>query len=247
VLSACDFGGADGVSGRWVGTAAFEADTILAAHNAHVVADYETEFTFVLTDDEGLITGQLAARTTGYRIVREAGQPADTLRFDDATPVVHDVFGTYLDPVLEVDLDYWRRMFSVNVDGALLMVQAFAPLMIEAGWGRIVNQTSVAAYGASGAYSATKLALISLTMSQAVELGPHGITVNAIAPGPILTEATLVTVPQERLDRMQAGMPIKRQAQPSDLLSALRFLCSEDSGWVTAETVVVDGGITRRV
>lgn len=120
VLSACDFGGADGVSGRWVGTAAFEADTILAAHNAHVVADYETEFTFVLTDDEGLITGLLTAHTTGLLIVREAGQPADTLRFDDATPVVHDVFGTYLDPVLEVDVPggpYEEGLWTFDVSG----------------------------------------------------------------------------------------------------------------------------------
>jgi 3-oxoacyl-[acyl-carrier protein] reductase len=152
-----------------------------------------------------------------------------------------------LDPVLQVDIEYWRRMFSVNVDGALLMVQAFAPLLIEAGWGRVVNQTSVAAYGTAGAYSATKLALISLTLSQAAELGPHGITVNAIAPGPILTEATQVTVPQARLDGMQAGMPIKRDAQPADLLGALRFLCSDSAAWVTGQTLAVDGGLIRRI
>lgn len=152
-----------------------------------------------------------------------------------------------LDPVLEVDVDYWRLMFSVNVDGALLMVQALAPLMIEAGWGRVVNQTSIAAYGASGAYSATKLALISLTLSQAVELGRHGITANAIAPGPILTEATEATVPKERIDAMLATMPLKHQPMPSDLVGALRFLCSDDAAWMTGQTLVVDGGLTRRI
>ena len=152
-----------------------------------------------------------------------------------------------LDPVLTVDIDYWRRIFSVNLDGALLVTQALAPMMIEAGWGRVVNQTSVAAYGAAGAYSASKLALISLTIAQASELGRHGVTVNAIAPGPIFTEATEVTVPQAALDRMLAVAPISKKAQPSDLIGALRFLCSDSAGWVTAQTILVDGGITRRI
>ncbi|MBW3662295.1 MAG: SDR family oxidoreductase [Actinobacteria bacterium] len=152
-----------------------------------------------------------------------------------------------LDPVLEVDIDYWRRIFSVNLDGALLVTQAFAPLLIDAGWGRVVNQTSVAAYGPAGAYSASKLALINLTISQAAELGPRGVTVNAIAPGPIFTEATEVTVPSERLERMLASAPINKRAEPRDLVGALRFLCSDDAAWITGQTILVDGGITRRI
>jgi NAD(P)-dependent dehydrogenase (short-subunit alcohol dehydrogenase family) len=152
-----------------------------------------------------------------------------------------------MDPVLSVDIDYWRRMFSVNLDGALLMSQAVAPLLIEAGWGRIVNQTSVAAYGPAGAYSASKVALINLTMSLAAELGRYGITANAIAPGPIYTEATESILSTDRLEKMEAAMSIKRKATPADLLGALRYLCSEDAGWVTGQTLLVDGGMTRRI
>jgi hypothetical protein len=127
-LGACDFAGADGTTGRWVGAATFEADTILADHNAHVFAEYETEFTFRLTDDEGLVTGQLTSRTTGYRIVREAGQPADTLRFEDEAPLVHDVFGTYIDPTLEVDVPggpYEDGLWTFEVSGRRAETQQF--------------------------------------------------------------------------------------------------------------------------
>ena len=155
--------------------------------------------------------------------------------------------GMQLDPVLKVDIDYWRRMFSVNLDGALLMVQAFADQLIESGWARVVNQTSVAAYSPAGAYAATKLALISLTQSQALELGAHNIPVNAIAPGPILTEATMQTLSADRVDRMLSTALIKTRNGPEALIGTLRHACSDAVAWVTGQTFVVDGGITRRV
>jgi len=155
--------------------------------------------------------------------------------------------GMQLDPVLKVDIGYWRKMFSVNLDGALLMVQAFAPQLIESGWARVVNQTSVAAYSPAGAYAATKLALISLTQSQALELGAQGIPVNAIAPGPILTEATMQTLAPERVDRMLSTAFLKTRNGPEALIGTLRYACSDAVAWVTGQTFVVDGGITRRV
>jgi len=128
VIGACDFANGDGTTGRWVGTAEFVADTILADHNARITAEYETEFTFRLTDDEGLVTGQLTARTTGYRIVREAGGTADTLRFVDEEPLVHDVFGTYLPPTLEVDVPggpYQENIWTFEVTGRRALTDQF--------------------------------------------------------------------------------------------------------------------------
>jgi NAD(P)-dependent dehydrogenase (short-subunit alcohol dehydrogenase family) len=152
-----------------------------------------------------------------------------------------------LDPQLCVDIDYWRKVFSVNLDGPLLVTQALAPLLIEAGWGRVVMQTSTAAYGNGGAYGTSKLALISLMRGFARELGGYGITVNAIAPGPILTEATVVTVPPDRLAALVATAAIKRPGQVEDLIGTLLYLCSDLGEWVTAQTLVVDGGITARI
>lgn len=152
-----------------------------------------------------------------------------------------------MDPVLQVDIEYWRKMFSVNVDGALLMSQAFAPQLIEAGWGRIINQSSTAAYLGGSTYGATKLALINLTKALATELGGYGITCNAIAPGPVRTEATAVTVPKERIEGLVQTGAIKRAAEPQEFVGLLRFLCSDAAGWMTAETLVMDGGQTHRI
>jgi 3-oxoacyl-[acyl-carrier protein] reductase len=152
-----------------------------------------------------------------------------------------------MDPQLTVDIDYWRRVFAVNLDGALLMTQAVAPMMIEAGWGRVVMQTSTAAYlGGGGHYGVSKLALLGLTRGFAKELGPHGITVNGIAPGVVATEATTATVPAEKLEALAAITPLRRQVGPEDLTGTLLFLCSEAAAWMTGQTLIVDGGMVVR-
>jgi NAD(P)-dependent dehydrogenase (short-subunit alcohol dehydrogenase family) len=148
---------------------------------------------------------------------------------------------------LAVDLDYWRRMFRVNLDGVLIMCQALAPLMVENGYGRIVNQSSTAAYmGGGDPYGISKAAVIALTLGLAKELGPKGVTVNAIAPGPVPTAALLSAAPKESLDRIAATSAIARLGTTDDMLHALRYLVSENASWVTGQTIIVDGGCIKR-
>jgi len=153
-----------------------------------------------------------------------------------------------LDSQLEVDIEYWRKMFAVNVEGVLLCTQAFAPMMIGQNYGRIINQASVGAYlGGGGAYAVSKVALLGITQGFARELGRHGITVNAIAPGLVFTEATLATVSEAAQEAMVTRAAVPVQGQPRDLTSALLFFASEDSRWVTGQTLIVDGGLSARL
>lgn len=153
-----------------------------------------------------------------------------------------------MDPMMKVGIDYWRKVMSVNVDGALLCIQAVAPQMIEAGWGRIINQSSSAAYlGMGGHYAVSKLALIAMTQGFARELGGYGITVNGIAPGTIYTEATELTVSEARKEELLKIQAVPKKGEPSDLVGMIKFLCSDEAGFITGQTHLIDGGMTKRL
>lgn len=146
----------------------------------------------------------------------------------------------------EVPLDYWNLLLGVNLTGALLASRAVLPYLRERGKGKIINQSSGAAYTGGNHYAITKLALIGLTMSLAREFGPYNITVNAIAPGPIATDATLNRLPQAMLQKMVAGLPLARMGQPEDLVGTLVLLASDAGDWITGQTISVDGGLITR-
>jgi 3-oxoacyl-[acyl-carrier protein] reductase len=149
--------------------------------------------------------------------------------------------GMKLDPLVEVDLEYYDRFMRINMHGALLTTRAVLPYMRRQG-GAIVNQSSTAAYMSYGMYSVAKYGLNALTFALARELGPLNIRINAIAPGPTETPALLGVVPRPQLDAIVATMPIARLGRPDDLVGALLFLLSDEARWVTGHVLNVDGG-----
>jgi pyridoxal 4-dehydrogenase len=148
----------------------------------------------------------------------------------------------------EVDFAYWRKLLSVNLDGAYLVSRAVEGPMREAGYGRIVQIASNAFLAGTpnmGPYLAAKGGVVGLTRALATELGKYGITANAVAPGITRTEGALATPHKDSFDFVQALQAIPRHGLPEDIAPAVAFLASEESGWVTGQVIVADAGHIR--
>lgn len=147
-----------------------------------------------------------------------------------------------------ISLEAWNKAFSVNLNGALLCARACIPSMRARGGGRIVNQTSGGAFPAIGLYGITKLALVGLTTTLAKQFGKEGITVNAIAPGNVTSDAGKLLVPDDSpfIQFLQATVATKPRGEPDELVGALLLLCSPAGQWITGQTIHIDGGWVMR-
>ena len=160
--------------------------------------------------------------------------------------VVNNVGFIELAPLGNIDLDAMDDMFRSNLRPAVQLVQALLPDMRERGWGRIVNLSSLVVLGVANrsVYAAAKSAMISFTRTWALELAPTGITVNAVAPGPVETEMFRANTPQgsDAEKRFLSMVPMGRLGKPDELAAAIEFLLSEPAGFITGQTLFVDGG-----
>jgi 3-oxoacyl-[acyl-carrier protein] reductase/pyridoxal 4-dehydrogenase len=148
----------------------------------------------------------------------------------------------------EVDFPYWRKIISVDLDGAYLVSRAVERPMRDAGYGRIVQIASNAFLAGTpnmGPYLAAKGGVVGLTRALATELGKYGITANAVAPGITRTEGVLDTPHKDAFDFVQALQAIPRHGLPEDIAPAVAFLASEESGWITGQVLVADAGHIR--
>lgn len=152
--------------------------------------------------------------------------------------------------------EYLQKITSVNQHGAWLMGRAVAPTMVDQHFGRIINVASGAAYSymfppqdefhglGNFSYSITKWGIVGLTKFMAAQLGQYNITVNCIAPGVTMTEATKKVVPEMFIGGMTAMTAMKSTLEPEDLAGAAVFFASDDAKFCTGQTLVVDGGLS---
>jgi 3-oxoacyl-[acyl-carrier protein] reductase len=152
--------------------------------------------------------------------------------------------------LVEMSTQQWDTVTGVNLRGPFLLTRAVCPFMIEAGWGRIVNMSSISAVGDAARvdYSSAKAGLIGFTKSLALQLGQHGITANAIAPGFVVSDMTRASARRlgrdfEEFRRSAAkSIPVGRVGEPKDIAHTASFLVSPEAGFVSGQVIYVAGG-----
>jgi 3-oxoacyl-[acyl-carrier protein] reductase len=212
-------------------------------------------------DVEGCQQGVAAIEQAGSQALAVSCNVADRTQVDAAVQQTVDRFGR-LDIlvnnagvlrdnlIFKMSDDDWETVMNVHLKGAFLCSRAAQTHMVKQKYGRIISLSSTSALGNRGQvnYSTAKAGLQGLTRTLAIELGPFGITANAVAPGFIDTEMTRATArrqgfdPQERIEAASKVIPVRRVGQPRDVANVICFLASEESSYVSGQIIYVAGG-----
>jgi 2-hydroxycyclohexanecarboxyl-CoA dehydrogenase len=188
------------------------------------------------------------ARTSPIALRFRRRSPNCVRALGPVTVLVNNAGMSEFIPFEELTDALWDRMFAVNVRGTFIVTQEVIADMKAAKWGRIVNISSSSAQTGTRVqvhYSASKGAIVSMTRSLAEALGPHGITVNNIPPGSvmgtIMSEANRSRFPIP-IEQLTANMPVRRLGVPEDIANACAWLVKDETGYVTGQTIGVNGG-----
>ncbi|MCC6224240.1 MAG: SDR family oxidoreductase [Thermoleophilia bacterium] len=213
--------------------------------------------TVVCADVNGGGAEQAAAELPGATALEvDVSRPDDVQRLVDGTLAAHGKVDAlaHVAAVVpftawdDIDFDEWRRIMSVNLDGTYLVNRAVYGPMREAGYGRIVNICSNVVLAGTpnlAHYVASKGGVLAFTRALAREIGKHGITVNAVAPGLTASEGVLSGPHKEAFEFVQMLQCIPRRGEPADIAPSVAFLLSEEAGWVTGQMLVADAGMTH--
>ena len=218
------------------------ADLVITSRKRETLAEFAAEIEAL---GRRVVSLELDVRDEkSIRRMAEAAQAA----FGQIHILVNNAGCNVRKPALEVTWDDWNLVLETNLRGSFFVAQALAPGMIERRYGRIIHigsVTSVFGYAGLAPYGASRGGIRQLTMSLADDWGQHGVTVNCLAPGWFRTGQNQVMYEDPAwVEYLVERIPVKRPGQPHDLDGAVVFLASEASGYVTGQTLLVDGGIS---
>lgn len=218
------------------------ADLVLTSRNRDTLKEFKSQITAL---GRRVLSLELDVRNEAsiLHMVRQAAEC-----FGQIHILVNNAGCNVRKPALDVSWDDWNMVLDTNLRGSFFVAQAVARGMIAHGYGRIINigsVTSVFGYAGLAPYGASRGGIRQLTMSLADDWGQHGVTVNCLAPGWFRTAQNQVMYEDpEWLEYLIERIPLKRPGQPQDLDGAVVFLASEESRYITGQTLLVDGGIS---
>jgi len=218
------------------------ADLIITSRNASTLADFRAEI-----EGLGRTAISLELDVRDYDSIQRMAASAKKV-FGKVDILVNNAGCNVRKRALEVTWDDWNLILDTNLRGSFFVAQAVARFMIEKRYGRIINigsETSVAGYAGLAPYGASRGGVKQMTMSLAHDWGEYGITVNCLAPGWFKTAQNAVMYQDAGwVEYLSERIPLGRPGAPNDLDGALAFLASEESRYVTGQTLLVDGGIS---
>lgn len=216
------------------------ADVIVWARNPQKGNDFVQE-----VKNMGYTISFMPVDVSNFKNVEEAANKVKELK-GGCDILINDAGITNDSTLKKMTPEIWQSVIDINLTGTFNCIKCISPMMLEKGWGRIVNVSSVVGlYGNFGQtnYVATKAGIIGMTKTLGRELGRKGITVNAVAPGFIATDM-VAKMPKEVLDGMVAKVPVGRLGTPEDIAAMFAFLASDEAAYVNGATLSVDGGMT---
>ena len=236
-------GGSKGIGKAIAGAlAAAGAEVMISARHEDELAGAEEELS---AGAPGRICYRVADMTS--RDAVEALARAATERLGKVDILVNNAGSNQPEPVTEITDEAWDRIVELNLTSCVLLTRALATGMKERGWGRVIYMASIMAVVAAAgrsAYCGTKGALVSLAHAQAIELGPHGITVNCISPGPILTDLPRTMFSPEQQAAFAGATALGRWGETDEIAAPALMLASNAGSYITGANLVVDGGCT---
>jgi NAD(P)-dependent dehydrogenase (short-subunit alcohol dehydrogenase family) len=191
------------------------------------------------------LVADMTRREEAGRLAREAVQAMGQIDI-----LVNNAGSNLPQPIDQIRDEDWDRLVELNLSSCMALTRELVPGMKERRWGRIIHISSIMGFSSAGgrnAYSATKSALLGLARASANDLGPFGITVNCIAPGPFLTDLPMSLLSQEKRDEFARGTALGRWGQPDELIGPALLLASDAGSYITGTSLIVDGGCLARI
>ena len=220
------------------------ATVALAARSGELLEQAKTE----IEGHGGKAHAFVADLRQEEEVARMSGQVSDAAGAPDI--LINNAGINLRKPLHEFSLTEWHRVMQTNLDSAFLCSRAFVPGMMEKNFGRVINIASTMAHVAlphRTAYCTSKFGLLGMTKALALELAPHGVTVNAISPGPFATEMNTILIQDAaRNAEFTSKIPVGRWGKVEEIGPLAVFLCSDAAGFITGADILIDGGWTAQ-